>query len=173
MTDMERLAICPGSFDPITKGHEDIIRRAGTLFDRVIVVVSSNPDKRPIFSLDERVGLIRDVCGDMPNMEVDKFSGLLIDYVRAHKAVAIVKGLRAVSDFDYEFQMALTNKKLYPYAETVFLTPNSDNMYLSSSMVRQIARFGGDVGSFVPAAILDTVSERLRAQYAAVGTTSE
>ena len=173
MTDMERLAICPGSFDPITKGHEDIIRRAGTLFDRVIVVVSSNPDKRPIFSLDERVGLIRDVCGDMPNMEVDKFSGLLIDYVRAHKAVAIVKGLRAVSDFDYEFQMALTNKKLYPYAETVFLTPNSDNMYLSSSMVRQIARFGGDVGSFVPAAILDTVTERLRAQYAAVGTTSE
>ena len=109
----------------------------------------------------------------MTNMEVDKFSGLLIDYVRAHKAVAIVKGLRAVSDFDYEFQMALTNKKLYPYAETVFLTPNSDNMYLSSSMVRQIARFGGDVGSFVPAAILDTVTERLRAQYAAVGTTSE
>ena len=128
MSDMERLAICPGSFDPITKGHEDIIRRAGTLFDRVIVVVSSNPDKRPIFSLDERVGLIRDVCGDMPNMEVDKFSGLLIDYVRAHKAVAIVKGLRAVSDFDYEFQMALTNKKLYPYAETVFLTPNSDKL---------------------------------------------
>ena len=120
MTDMERLAICPGSFDPITKGHEDIIRRAGTLFDRVIVVVSSNPDKRPIFCRVLRVGLIRGGCGDIPNIVGDKFSGLLIDYVRAHKAVAIVKGLRAVSDFDYEFQMALTNKKLYPYAETVF-----------------------------------------------------
>ena len=161
MTDMERLAICPGSFDPITKGHEDIIRRAGTLFDRVIVVVSSNPDKRPIFSLDERVGLIRDVCGDMPNMEVDKFSGLLIDYVRAHKAVAIVKGLRAVSDFDYEFQMALTNKKLNPDCETVFLTTSAENMYLSSSIVKQVAQFGGDISDFVPAQVLSDIERRL------------
>ena len=170
---MERLAICPGSFDPITKGHEEIIRRAASLFDRVIVVVSANPDKNPIFSLDERVRLIHAVCVDMPNVEVDKFSGLLIDYVRRKSAVAIVKGLRAVSDFDYEFQMALTNRKLMPQAETVFLTPSSDNMYLSSSMVRQIARFGGDVSSFVPSIILDTVVERLNIKFPETETADE
>ena len=170
---MERLAICPGSFDPITKGHEEIIRRAASLFDRVIVVVSANPDKNPIFSLDERVRLIHAVCVDMPNVEVDKFSGLLIHYVRRKSAVAIVKGLRAVSDFDYEFQMALTNRKLMPQAETVFLTPSSDNMYLSSSMVRQIARFGGDVSSFVPSIILDTVVERLKIKFPETETADE
>ncbi len=170
---MERLAICPGSFDPITKGHEEIIRRAASLFDRVIVVVSANPDKNPIFSLDERVRLIHAVCVDMPHVEVDKFSGLLIDYVRRKSAVAIVKGLRAVSDFDYEFQMALTNRKLMPQAETVFLTPSSDNMYLSSSMVRQIARFGGDVSSFVPSIILDTVVERLKIKFPETETADE
>ena len=170
---MERLAICPGSFDPITKGHEEIIRRAASLFDRVIVVVSANPDKNPIFSLDERVRLIHAVCVDMPNVEVDKFCGLLIDYVRRKSAVAIVKGLRAVSDFDYEFQMALTNRKLMPQAETVFLTPSSDNMYLSSSMVRQIARFGGDVSSFVPSIILDTVVERLKIKFPETETADE
>lgn len=170
---MERLAICPGSFDPITKGHEEIIRRAASLFDRVIVVVSANPDKNPIFSLDERVRLIHAVCVDMPNVEVDKFSGLLIDYVRRKSAVAIVKGLRAVSDFDYEFQMALTNRKLMPQTETVFLTPSSDNMYLSSSMVRQIARFGGDVSSFVPSIILDTVVERLKIKFPETETADE
>ena len=170
---MERLVICPGSFDPITKGHEEIIRRAASLFDRVIVVVSANPDKNPIFSLDERVRLIHAVCVDMPNVEVDKFSGLLIDYVRRKSAVAIVKGLRAVSDFDYEFQMALTNRKLMPQAETVFLTPSSDNMYLSSSMVRQIARFGGDVSSFVPSIILDTVVERLKIKFPETETADE
>ena len=170
---MERLAICPGSFDPITKGHEEIIRRAASLFDRVIVVVSANPDKNPIFSLDERVRLIHAVCVDRPNVEVDKFSGLLIDYVRRKSAVAIVKGLRAVSDFDYEFQMALTNRKLMPQAETVFLTPSSDNMYLSSSMVRQIARFGGDVSSFVPSIILDTVVERLKIKFPETETADE
>ena len=170
---MERLASCPGSFDPITKGHEEIIRRAASLFDRVIVVVSANPDKNPIFSLDERVRLIHAVCVDMPNVEVDKFSGLLIDYVRRKSAVAIVKGLRAVSDFDYEFQMALTNRKLMPQAETVFLTPSSDNMYLSSSMVRQIARFGGDVSSFVPSIILDTVVERLKIKFPETETADE
>lgn len=132
-----------------------------------------NPDKNPIFSLDERVRLIHAVCVDMPNVEVDKFSGLLIDYVRRKSAVAIVKGLRAVSDFDYEFQMALTNRKLMPQAETVFLTPSSDNMYLSSSMVRQIARFGGDVSSFVPSIILDTVVERLKTKFPETETADE
>lgn len=161
---MERTVICPGSFDPITNGHEDIIRRAATLFDRVIVVVSANPNKNPIFSLEERARLIHTVCADLPNVEVDTFSGLLIDYVKERSAVAIVKGLRAVSDFDYEFQMALTNRKLYPQAETVFLTPNSKNMYLSSSMVRQIAEFGGDISAFVPACILAQVTERMTLQ---------
>lgn len=158
---MERIAICPGSFDPITKGHEDIIRRASLLFDKVIVVVSANAEKTPIFSLEERAELIRTVCRDIPNVEVDNFSGLLIDYVRDRSAVAIVKGLRAVSDFDYEFQMALANRKLLPYAETVFLTPNSDNMYLSSSIVRQVASFGGDISGFVPRCILGTILERM------------
>ena len=158
---MQRTAICPGSFDPITKGHEDIIRRASILFDQVIVVVSANPDKNPVFTLDERVGMIKKTIEGIPNVEVDKFSGLLVDYVRERSAVAIVKGLRAVSDFDYEFQMALTNKKLMPYAETVFLTPNSDNMYLSSSIVRQIARFGGDISDFVPRCVLRKIRERL------------
>ncbi len=162
---MERTAICPGSFDPITMGHEEIIRRAAGLFDHVIVVVGANPDKNPIFSVDERVALIHEVCRDMANVEVDKFSGLLIDYVQERKAVAIVKGLRAVSDFDYEFQMALANRKLMPDAETVFLTPSSQNMYLSSSMVRQIARFGGDVSPFVPACILEKVANRLRERF--------
>lgn len=159
---MERIAICPGSFDPITNGHQDIIHRASLLFDRVIVVVSANPEKNPVFSLDERVAMIKTVCCGLTNVEVDKFSGLLIDYVREKSAVAIVKGLRAVSDFDYEFQMALANKKLMPYAETVFLTPNSDNMYLSSSIVRQIARFGGDISGFVPRCVLESIRERLR-----------
>ncbi|MEM1485534.1 pantetheine-phosphate adenylyltransferase [Oscillospiraceae bacterium PP1C4] len=160
---MERIAVCPGSFDPITNGHKDIIYRASALFDKVIVVVSANPDKVPIFSLDERVELIHTVFSDIPNVEVDQFSGLLIDYVRDRSAVAIVKGLRAVSDFDYEFQMALANKKLMPYADTVFLTPSTDNMYLSSSIVRQIARFGGDISAFVPPCILDAVTCRLYA----------
>lgn len=158
---MERIAICPGSFDPITKGHQDIIRRASMLFDKVIVVVSANAEKKPIFSLDERAEMIAMVCRDYTNVEVDKFSGLLVDYVREKSAVAIVKGLRAVSDFDYEFQMALTNRKLLPYAETVFLTPSSDNMYLSSSIVRQVAQFGGDITGFVPRRILGRVLERM------------
>lgn len=162
---MGRLVICPGSFDPITKGHEDIIRRASSLFDQVLVVVGANPDKNSIFEVDERLALIHTVCQDLSNVQVDKFSGLLIDYVREKKAVAIVKGLRAVSDFDYEFQMALTNRKLYPGAETVFLTPNSDNMYLSSSMVRQIAQFGGDIRDFVPACIVDTVVKRMQSKF--------
>lgn len=160
-----RTVICPGSFDPITNGHQDIIRRASTLFDRVIVLVGANASKTPIFSVDERMSLIHTVCADMPNVTVDKFDGLLIDYVRDSGAVAIVKGLRAVSDFDYEFQMALTNRKLMPTAETVFLTPNNDNMYLSSSVVRQIAQLGGDIRTFVPECIIDTVVGRMREKF--------
>lgn len=161
----ERIVICPGSFDPITNGHQDIIRRASFLFDQVIVVVSANVAKTPIFSIGERVALIKTVCAGMDNVRVDEFNGLLIDYVRDSGAVAIVKGLRAVSDFDYEFQMALTNRKLMPSAETVFLTPNNDNMYLSSSVVRQIAQLGGDIRPFVPECIIDTVVKRMREKF--------
>ena len=146
-----RLAVCPGSFDPITKGHEDIIRRAAGLFDRVIVLVSVNPEKKTAFSAEQRVALIRKVVRRMDNVEVDAFDGLLADYMRAHGACAIVKGLRAVSDFEYEFQMALANKELYGGAETVFLTTSAQYMYLSSSMVKQIAAFGGDIRALVPA----------------------
>lgn len=161
MGTMKRIAVCPGSFDPVTNGHEDIIRRASLLFDQVIVLVSSNPEKHCVFTPEERVKMLEEVTSKLPNVEVDKEDGLLVDYVREKSASAIVKGLRALSDFEYEFQMALTNKKLMPYAETVFLTTNSDNMYLSSSMVRQIARLGGDISGFVPKCVLKTIVKRL------------
>lgn len=148
-----KIAICPGSFDPITYGHLDIIRRAATLFDKVIVVVMTNASKSPVFTKEERVELIKRCTADIPHVEVEHFGGLLADYVKEKNAAAIVKGLRAMSDFEYEFQMALTNRKLYPQAETVFLTTTADHMYLSSSLVRQIADLGGDITDFVPACI--------------------
>ena len=156
-----KIAVCPGSFDPITMGHLDIIRRSSKLFDEVIVLVVVNPDKMPSFSVEERVELIRSVTAKIPNVRVDSFCGLLADYLRQVGACAIVKGLRAVSDFEYEFQMALTNHKLNPYAETVFLNTTAENMYLSSSMVKQIARFGGDISSFIPREIYAQVRDRL------------
>ena len=158
---MPRMVICPGSFDPITKGHEDIIRRAAALFDQVRVLVSTNPEKSPIFSAQERLEMIRAVCEDLPNVEVEAFNGLLVDYLERTGAVAIVKGLRAVSDFDYEFQQAMANRAMQPKAETVFLTPSVKNMFLSSSVVRQIARFGGDISRFVPACVVDRVVARM------------
>ena len=159
---MERLAVCPGSFDPVTLGHLDIMTRASKLFDRVIVLVSVNYDKTPSFSVEERIELIKDVTKDLPNVEVERLDGLLADYVREKKACAIVKGLRATTDFEYEFQMALANRKLYSDAETVFLVTKSENMYLSSSIVRQIASFGGDISSFVPPEIADRIKERFK-----------
>lgn len=158
---MQDLAVCPGSFDPITKGHLDIIKRASVLFREVIVLVVLNPDKSCSFSVEERCDMIQKSVSDMPNVRVESYNGLLADYVRAVGASAIVKGLRALSDFEYEFQMALTNKKLIPYAETIFLTTSAENMYLSSSMVRQIAGFGGDVSDFVPKGLAKTISARL------------
>ena len=137
-----RIAVCPGSFDPITHGHLDIVRRAALLFDEVVVLVVTNPDKRCAFTVDERVDMIRASLGDLPNARVDAYEGLLTDYVRRVGAQAIVKGLRAMSDFEYEFQMALANKQLLPEAETIFLMTRLDNLYLSSSMVRQLAQFG-------------------------------
>jgi len=155
-----RIAVCPGSFDPVTKGHLDIITRACGLFDRVIVAVSVNAEKSPSFTFEERAALIKTCTAHLPNLEVDVMNELLANYVRRVGACAIVKGLRAVSDFEYEFQMALANKKLNPDAETVFLTTRHQNMYLSSSLVKQIAGFGGDISDFVPAEILDVVKKR-------------
>ena len=156
-----RIAVCPGSFDPVTKGHLDIITRASKLFDKVIVAVSVNVDKHASFTLEERVNLIRLCTEDIPNLEFDVVDELLANYIKRVGACAIVKGLRAVSDFEYEFQMALANKKLYPDAETVFLTTRHQNRYLSSSLVKQIAGFGGDVSDFVPHQIHEIVAKRL------------
>lgn len=161
---MRRIAVCPGSFDPVTLGHIDIFRRASRLFDRVIVLVSVNPSKSPSFTPIERIQMIENVIANMTdtdNIVIDILDGLLADYVKHVGACAIVKGLRAVSDFEYEFQMALANRKLYPEAETVFLTTSTEYMYLSSSVVKQIASFGGDISSFVPECILDDIEKRI------------
>ncbi|WP_044973794.1 pantetheine-phosphate adenylyltransferase [Ruminococcus sp. HUN007] len=158
---MRRIAVCPGSFDPVTFGHIDIFTRASTLFDKVIILVSTNLSKQPLFTPTERIKMIMDVTAGMDNVVIDILDGLLADYVREVGACAIVKGLRAVSDFEYEFQMALANKKLYPDAETVFLTTSTENMYLSSSVVKQIAAFGGDISSFVPEIIRESIVNRI------------
>ena len=146
-----RIAVCPGSFDPVTLGHLDIIDRASKLFDKVIVLVSFNANKsRAAFTPTERMEMIIEVTKHLDNVVVDCYNGLLADYLQKTGANAIVKGLRAVSDFEYEFQMALANKKLYNDAETVFLTTTGENMFLSSSVVKEIASFGGDITGFVP-----------------------
>lgn len=154
-------AVCPGSFDPITVGHLDIIRRASKLFKKVIVVVMSNAVKSPSFTVEERLTMIRSATVDIPNVEVESYGGLLAEYAELKGAGVIVKGLRAMSDFEYEFQMALTNRKLNPGVETMFLTTSAENMYLSSSMVKQIGSMNGDIGDFVPDVIYDFIKERL------------
>lgn len=160
-SESHRIAVYPGSFDPLTYGHIDIIQRAAKLFDKVVVLVSINPSKAPSFTAEERVELINRCVGNLGNVSIDTFDGLLVDYVRRVNACAIVKGLRAVSDFEYEFQQALANKVLYAHAETVFLTTSTENMYLSSSVVKQIASFGGDISHFVPGCVLKDIQERL------------
>ena len=156
-----RIAICPGSFDPITNGHLDIIRRASKLFDHVEVAVLQNSSKKCVFSVEERVEMIRDCIGELPNVSASSFDGLLVDYAKKIGATAIVKGLRAVSDFDYEFQMALFNKEINAEVETIFLTNSPEQMYLSSSVVREMAAHGGDMSRFVPSC----VEKRIAAKY--------
>lgn len=156
------IAVCPGSFDPVTEGHIDIISRASQMFSKVVVVVMHNSSKNPCFSVEERVEMLKKVTADISNVEVDMYDGLLADYTRKIGASAIVKGLRAMSDFEYEFQMALTNKKLNPATETVFLTTRAENMYLSSSMVKQIGSMGGDISDFVPKIIHKKIVDRLK-----------
>ncbi|MGB9779250.1 pantetheine-phosphate adenylyltransferase [Caldanaerobacter sp.] len=152
-----RVAIYPGSFDPVTYGHIDIIKRGANLFDRLIVAVLRNPAKKPLFSIEERIELLKEVTKDIPNVEVDYFDGLLVEYARKVNASVIIKGLRMISDFEYEFQMALVNKKLNPSIETVFLMTSAKYGYLSSSLVKEIAQFGGCLSEFVP----DVVAEKL------------
>ena len=156
-----KTAVCPGSSDPITMGHLDIISRASKLFGSVVVLVSVNAAKHSAFTLEERVELARKATAHLPNVRVDSFDGLLVDYLRGLGDCAIVKGLRAMSDFEYEFQMALANKKLYEGAETIFLAAGAEHMYLSSSLVKQIAHFGGDISGFVPDTILQEIQNRL------------
>lgn len=156
------IAIYPGSFDPITIGHLDIIHRASKLFGSIIVVVMVNPQKQCSFSPEERVELIKQCTKDLKNVVVEFSDGLLADYAKEKGACAIIKGLRALSDFEYEFQMALTNSKLNPEVETLFLTTRAENMYLSSSMVRQIASMGGDISGFVPDIIHKQIIKRLK-----------
>ncbi len=155
-----KLAICPGSFDPVTNGHLQIVSRAAAMFDRVIVVVMANQNKKPLFSALERVELLRRATAEMANVEVDTYDGLLAEYAREKQASVIVKGLRAMSDFEYEFQMALTNRKLNPEVETVFLATSAEHMYLSSSLVKQVADLGGDIREFVPACIVKDILEK-------------
>ncbi|MGN1138196.1 MAG: pantetheine-phosphate adenylyltransferase [Ruminococcus sp.] len=159
---MKTNVICPGSFDPVTIGHIDIISRASGMFDHVIVAVLNNLVKNPSFTTDERIALLKQATKDFDNVEIVGFDGLLADYAKKRGVNVIVKGLRAVSDFEYEFQQALTNKKLNPELETVFLTSNAEYMYLSSSMVKQVASLGGDISSFVPECVHDIIIERLK-----------
>ncbi len=159
---MNKTVICPGSFDPVTLGHLDIITRASKLFDRVLVAVLVNSSKTPTFSTAERIELLRDAVSGLDNVEIVSFEGLLAEYCKNCGVDTIVKGLRAVSDFEYEFQMALANKKLNPDLETMFLTADADSTFLSSSMVREIGSMGGDISNFVPACVHDRIIAKLR-----------
>lgn len=159
----ERIAIYPGSFDPITIGHLDIIRRSAKLFDKIIVVVMSNHRKAGThaFTVEERVELVRKCTENLPNVTVDSYMGLLADYARQQKAVTVVKGLRAVSDFEDEFQQALINKKLNSEIETVFMAASSENMFLSSSVIKQVCMLGGDVTPFIPKEVSKEIIDKL------------
>ncbi len=159
---MGKTVVCPGSFDPLTIGHLDIITRSAKLFDKVIVVVMRNPNKDVgSFTTEERVDFIKRCTKDLPNVDVDSYAGLLADYVREKGASAVVKGLRAISDYDDEFRQALTNQKLNSEMETIFMVSNAEHMFLSSSVVKQVCRLGGDVSTFVPEEICDDIVKRL------------
>ncbi len=154
-----KLAVYPGSFDPLTFGHLDVVERATAIFDRVIVAVSTNPQKNPLFSTDERIGMIRESLSGNDRVEVDSFSGLTVEYAQRVGAGSIVKGLRATSDFESEFQQALFNRKLAPDVTTVFLMTSFANVYLSSSLVKEVARYGGDVSFAVTPAVASRLAE--------------
>ncbi|MDZ7803715.1 pantetheine-phosphate adenylyltransferase [Thiohalophilus sp.] len=158
-----RIAIYPGTFDPITNGHSDLVQRAGRLFDQVIVAIAAGgTGKQPVFSLEERIGMAQEVLQDIDNVRVCGFDILLVDFMRQQEATVIIRGLRAVSDFEYEFQLASMNRHLAENIETVFMTPAEEYSYISSSLVREVARLGGDVSSFVHEKVVAALSRRMR-----------
>jgi pantetheine-phosphate adenylyltransferase len=157
---MIRRAIYPGSFDPVTNGHLDVIDRARKLFDEVIVAVAHNDQKHPLFTLEERLGFLRASLGKIKNVEVAPLDGLLVNFALARKATAVIRGLRAISDFEFEFQMALMNRKLEATVETIFLMPKEEYTYLSSRIVKEIARLGGDVSAFVPSLVAEALAKK-------------
>lgn len=153
-------AIYPGSFDPVTLGHLDIIHRAGQVFDSVIVAVAHSESKSPLFDPEERIAMIREAARDLPGVTVKSFDGLLVEFARREEAFVVIRGLRAVSDFEFEFQMALMNRRLEPRLETIFLTPQEEYTFLSSRIVKEVARMGGDVTPFVPTAVARRLTEK-------------
>ncbi|GAA3710099.1 pantetheine-phosphate adenylyltransferase [Oceanisphaera sediminis] len=153
--------IYPGTFDPITNGHLDLIERASQLFNEVIVGVAFSPSKRPMFELEERVALVQEVTRSLGNVKVVGFSGLLVDFAKTHQANVLIRGLRAVSDFEYEFQLANMNRRLMPELESVFLTPAEENSFISSTLVKEVAIHGGDISQFVPAAVAEAIAQKL------------
>jgi pantetheine-phosphate adenylyltransferase len=157
-------AIYPGSFDPITNGHLDVLSRAARLFDEVIMAVAINQSKQILFSVEERVELLKASCQHLPNVRVASFNGLLVDFARQSEAKAVIRGLRAVSDFEFEFQMALMNRSLEPELEALFLMPSEEYSYISSRMVKEVARLGGEVSRFVPKCVEDALKTRFAAQ---------
>ena len=159
---MKRSAVCPGSFDPITYGHLDIIERASSLYDEVVVAVMINHSKKSLFTVEERIALIEDVCRKFPNVRVDSWHGLLVDFCKKNEIPAIVKGLRAVSDFEYELQMSQLNHQLAGF-ETVFISTSPQYSYLSSSLVKEIATYGGDVSAYVPSSVLTQLLKKVKA----------
>ncbi|MGL5800264.1 MAG: pantetheine-phosphate adenylyltransferase [Plesiomonas sp.] len=157
---MSVTVIYPGTFDPITNGHLNLIQRAGRLFDRIVIAVAASPSKRPLFDLDERVRLIQTVTADLPNVEVIGFNGLLIELAKTQQANVLLRGVRGVTDFDYEHQLANMNRRLMPELETVFLTPSEEWAFISSTLVREIALHGGDVREFVPPAVATALAQK-------------
>jgi len=157
-----RTVIYPGSFDPLTNGHLDVIQRAAKLFDRVVVAVAKNEGKSPLFALGERVALVKEAVRQLPSVEVDSFAGLLVEYAASHNAQAIIRGLRAVSDFEFEFQLALMNRKLNEKIETIFMMPKDTYTFLSSRIVKEIARLGGDVNAFVPPHVQAALAKKIK-----------
>lgn len=164
-----RLAVCPGSFDPVTYGHLDIIERATGLFDHVIVAIAVNPGKTPLFTTEERLEMLKESIAGIPNVSATFFEGLLVEFAAAQRAAAIIKGLRATTDFEYEFQMALMNKRLRPEMETVFLMARNEFSYLSSSVVKDLVRFGGNTTGLVPPGVAERMLPRLQTGTAGAG----
>jgi pantetheine-phosphate adenylyltransferase len=159
---MNKKAVYPGTFDPMTLGHEDLVRRAARLFDHVVLAVADSKTKKPLFTLAERIDMARNTLKDVKNVTVEGFSGLLMQFVREHDALVVLRGVRAVSDFDYEFQLAGMNRKMHPEVETVFMTPGEEYMFLSATLVREISVMGGDVSKFVSPAIAGRLKAKIK-----------